>query len=88
VPDRKICWSVQLQLGSQLTEQMFKNSEWMPESNEKMIQEIYDFRTPYGVLGKLIDATPKERISKVALEDKLFETWHHGRCVLIGDGEA
>ncbi|KAF9182483.1 hypothetical protein BGZ51_004710 [Haplosporangium sp. Z 767] len=87
VPGNKICWSVQVQLGTKASvDQMFKNSEWTPESNEKMIQEIYNFRTPYGVLGDLIDATPKERISKVALEDKLFETWHYGRTVLIGDG--
>ncbi|KAG0307293.1 hypothetical protein BGZ98_000633 [Dissophora globulifera] len=85
VPDRKICWSVQLQLNHKTSNQMFKNSEWAPESNEKMIKDIYNFKTPYGVLGDLIDATPKERISRVALEDKLFETWHHGRCVLIGD---
>ncbi|KAF9951588.1 hypothetical protein BGZ65_005858, partial [Modicella reniformis] len=86
VPDRKICWSVQLQLGNKSAEQMFHNSEWTPEANERMIQDIYDFKTPYGILGELIDATPKDRISKVALEDKLFTTWHHGRCVLIGDG--
>ncbi|KAF8940330.1 hypothetical protein BGZ58_006977 [Dissophora ornata] len=86
VPDRKICWSVQLQLGGKSMEEMFKNSEWTPDSDDKMIQEIYDFKTPYGILGDLIDATPKERISKVALEDKMFETWHYGRCVLIGDG--
>lgn len=38
-------------------------------------------------IGDLIDVTPKEQINKVRLEEKIFETWHHGRIVLIGDGE-
>ena len=40
-----------------------------------------------GDLGSLLDATPKENISKVVLEEKVYETWTHGRTVLIGDGE-
>jgi hypothetical protein len=53
-----------------------------------MIQQVRDFRVPFGnnTLGDLIDATPRENISKVFLEDKLFDTWNHGRTVLIGDG--
>lgn len=38
-------------------------------------------------IGDLIDVTPKEQINKVRLEEKIFETWHLGRIVLIGDGE-
>lgn len=37
-------------------------------------------------MGDLIDRTPKELISKVMLEEKLFETWFGGRVVLLGDG--
>lgn len=37
-------------------------------------------------MGDLFDATPTERVSKVYFEDKLFETWNHGRTVVIGDG--
>jgi hypothetical protein len=47
---------------------------------------IRSFKTPYGTLGDLFDATPIERVSKVYFEDQLFETWHHERTVLIGDG--
>jgi len=36
----------------------------------------------------LIDNTPKEVISKVMLEDKMFETWHSDRVVLLGDGKC
>ena len=42
--------------------------------------------TPYGALGDLFDETDIERVSKVYFEDMLFETWNHGRTVLIGDG--
>ncbi|KAF8941151.1 hypothetical protein EDD21DRAFT_363021 [Dissophora ornata] len=36
-------------------------------------------------IGDLINETPKDRISKVTREEKLFETWFNGRVVLIGD---
>ncbi|KAG0010495.1 hypothetical protein BGZ80_001438 [Entomortierella chlamydospora] len=44
------------------------------------------FPCPYGgTLADLIDKTPVDRISKVLLEEKFFETWYHGRTVLLGD---
>ncbi|KAF9318009.1 hypothetical protein BGZ91_005241 [Linnemannia elongata] len=36
-------------------------------------------------MGDLYELTPKDLISKVMLEEKVFKTWHHGRCVLMGD---
>ncbi|KAF9358948.1 hypothetical protein BGX26_000554 [Mortierella sp. AD094] len=75
-------------------EASFRNSEWSPESNTKMIKEIYNFPIKNGsdgnggrlrTLGDLIDATRAELISKVFIEEKLFETWYGGRTVLIGD---
>ncbi|KAF9184284.1 hypothetical protein BGZ50_003800 [Haplosporangium sp. Z 11] len=63
------------------------NSEWDPKSNESMVKEFYNCRTPLGgIIGHIFDATPKNEISKVYIEEKLFKTWHHGRTVLIGDG--
>ena len=38
-----------------------------------------------GEIGDLFDKTPKEAISKIVLEERVFETWKHGRTVLIGD---
>ncbi|KAG0376744.1 hypothetical protein BGX24_007290 [Mortierella sp. AD032] len=68
------------------TEHKFKNSEWGGDSSDPMIKEVRDFPIPLGgLLGDLIDATPRDNISRVSLEDKLFDTWHHGRTVLIGD---
>ncbi|KAI8350677.1 hypothetical protein B0O80DRAFT_457228 [Mortierella sp. GBAus27b] len=86
VPGKKICWGAQIQLDATTPEnRAIMNAEWGPEGNEAMIKEIYNFPTKYGPLGQFIDETPRERISRVYLEEKMFETWYHGRSVLIGD---
>ncbi|KAG0217444.1 hypothetical protein BGX31_000245 [Mortierella sp. GBA43] len=101
LPDNRISFSVKEQLTENLTrEAMFRNSEWTPEANAKMIKDVYNFPIHQGrrrrasecgtassgkVLGDLIEATDPELISKVFLEVKLYETWYHGRTVLIGD---
>lgn len=67
----------------------FRNSEWGPEAAESMAKQVRDFRIPcgeYKTIGNLIDLTPKELMSKVMLEEKLFKTWYGGRTVLLGDG--
>lgn len=56
-----------------------------------MCKEVRNFKLPGGkdgnlTLGDLIDKTPKDRICKVMLEEKVFTTWHGGRTVLLGDG--
>ncbi|KAF9400185.1 hypothetical protein BGX21_004830 [Mortierella sp. AD011] len=67
-------------------EQHFTNSEWEPESVEAMLKVFQDFPCAFGgTMKDIFDATPKELISKVFLEEKLFQTWYHGRSVLIGD---
>ncbi|KAG0357732.1 hypothetical protein BGX24_006148 [Mortierella sp. AD032] len=55
-----------------------------------MCEETRNFRIPLGggktgTMGDLYDATPKEYISKVMLEEKVFDTWYHRRFVLLGD---
>lgn len=75
----------------------FRSSEWGSESAVSMCKEVRDFPiaggaqdAPEGVrtLRTLIDNTPKDLISKVMLEEKVFKTWYHQRTVLIGDGEC
>jgi hypothetical protein len=79
--------TVQLDSSKTSKDVTFKNAEWSPEANESMIKEIRNFPSNFGgVIGDLIDATPRDRISRVYLEEKMFETWYHGRAVLIGDG--
>lgn len=70
----------------------FRNSEWGPEAAEIMCKEVRHFKVPGGkdgqilTIGDLIDRTPKDLISKVMLEEKIFDTWYGGRTVLLGDG--
>ncbi|KAF9171147.1 hypothetical protein BGX20_008060 [Mortierella sp. AD010] len=82
-----VAWSASRQLNSEeFAYEHLKNSEWSPEMFEPLVKEVSDFKTPYGALGSLIEATPKECISRVFLEKKFFETWTYSRTVLIGDG--
>ncbi|KAF9129140.1 hypothetical protein BGW39_004447, partial [Mortierella sp. 14UC] len=81
VPGNKLCWNVVVQLELSLEEA----EDWNPDSNQRLLERIWYFKTPYGTLGTIFDATPMERISKVFFEDKLFQTWNHARVVLIGD---
>jgi hypothetical protein len=66
-------------------------SGWGPEAAQTMIDETRDFPIELSdgkkrKLGDLYDLTPKDLISKVSLEEKVFATWHSGRMVLLGDG--
>ncbi|KAF9123043.1 hypothetical protein BGX30_001639 [Mortierella sp. GBA39] len=91
IPENRICWSVKLQLLTveEATQHKFRNSEWGSDTSDPMIKEVRDFQIPMGgTMGDLIDSSPRDTISRVFLEDKLFETWNHGRTVLIGDGLA
>ncbi|KAI7831308.1 hypothetical protein BC939DRAFT_525334 [Gamsiella multidivaricata] len=87
VPNNQICWGVGVQLTQEQAKgQHFRNSEWGPEANEAMMKEFQDLPCPWGgKMGDIFDATPKNLISKVYLEEKMFKTWHYGRTVLLGD---
>ncbi|KAF9924891.1 hypothetical protein FBU30_005234 [Linnemannia zychae] len=86
VPGNKICWTVVIQIGiSELADDQFRSSDWVPQQNQQFLDSIRHFKTPYGTMGDLFDVTPIERVSKVYFEDMLFETWNYGRTVLIGD---
>ncbi|KAG0219279.1 hypothetical protein BGX33_003826 [Mortierella sp. NVP41] len=88
IPKNRICWSVMAQVKneSEASQLRANNTEWGPEAAESMIKEVHEFPIKLGgVLGEIIDATPSDSVSKVMLEEKLFEQWSHGRAVLIGD---
>ncbi|OAQ29373.1 FAD/NAD(P)-binding domain-containing protein [Linnemannia elongata AG-77] len=86
IPGNKICWNVVVQLGvTSVADEQFDCSDWVPQQNKAMMDSIRHFKTPYGTMGDLFDVTPIENVSKVYFEDKLFQTWNHGRTVLIGD---
>ncbi|KAG0248799.1 hypothetical protein BG011_009910 [Mortierella polycephala] len=88
VPNNRVCWRVDVQVGTSAFEEndSFRNSEYGPESSLMIPTEWRDFKLPIdGTMGDLIDATPKDSVSKVMLEEKVFTTWYGARTVLIGD---
>ncbi|KAG0051526.1 hypothetical protein BGZ83_003606 [Gryganskiella cystojenkinii] len=88
ITENRICWAVisKSPRAAKTEEEKRPNSEWSPENCDEMIRQVKDFRVPCGgTLGGLIDNTPKENISRVFLEDRLYETWNYGHTVLIGD---
>ncbi|KAG0349964.1 hypothetical protein BG005_010504 [Podila minutissima] len=62
-------------------------TEWGPDASMEMADFVRHQPSPFKglLLGDIIDQTPKELISKVMLEEKCFESWYHGRVVLLGD---
>ncbi|KAF9899082.1 hypothetical protein BX616_003293 [Lobosporangium transversale] len=87
------CWAVTQYLDSESSKSHdnFRNSEWGPEAANVMCQEVQDLPVPGGksnnmTIGDLIDNTPF--VSKVMLEEKVFDTWYSGRTVLIGDASG
>ncbi|KAG0237082.1 hypothetical protein BGX31_003718 [Mortierella sp. GBA43] len=52
------------------------------------LDESRGLKLPFNkTLGDLVDATAKEHVAQAIMTDQqtLFETWYHGRTVLIGD---
>ncbi|KAF9342269.1 hypothetical protein BGX26_007928, partial [Mortierella sp. AD094] len=86
--DNQICWGVILQIESTVASKdpTLRNSDWGSEGDEGIMHSAFDKVTPIGgTVRDLYNISPKEEISKVFLEDKMFKTWYHGRTVLIGD---
>ncbi|KAF9922480.1 hypothetical protein FBU30_007369 [Linnemannia zychae] len=89
---KTICWTCILYLNETTSKEHdeFRNSEWGPEAAAAMCEQIKDFPIISGgdqklTLEYLIERTPKDLISKVMLEEKVFKTWSSGRTVLLGD---
>ncbi|KAG0371468.1 hypothetical protein BGX24_001625 [Mortierella sp. AD032] len=95
-PAGTLCWMVMHHLSKVTSkaalEQRFRNTdnaEWGGFQAQAMCDETRTFRIPTQdgkkTLGELYDMTPKDLISMVMLEEKVFQTWHSGRFVLLGD---
>ncbi|KAF8946746.1 hypothetical protein BGZ47_011490 [Haplosporangium gracile] len=89
---RSVCFIVTqfLDMESSKDNDAFRNSEWGPEAAQTMCEQVRDFPIISGsekgvTMGDLFDWTPKDLISKVMLEEKVFDTWFDCRTVLIGD---
>ncbi|KAG0219011.1 hypothetical protein BGX33_005052 [Mortierella sp. NVP41] len=86
VPGNRMCWTAVIQVPPG-KEGAFESVEWKSGSMDSTIAEMSHFKFPFGgTSGDIFNATPKELISKDHLEEKLFETWTHGRVALVGDG--
>ncbi|KAF9429956.1 hypothetical protein BGZ76_001043, partial [Entomortierella beljakovae] len=89
LPNNQISWGLgtqQLSSDDELKDMQFRSSGWGEDSSESAIKPYRDHPSPVGgTMGDLFDATPKDLISKVYTEEKIFNTWHHGRTALIGD---
>ncbi|KAF9435168.1 hypothetical protein BGZ76_006773 [Entomortierella beljakovae] len=85
--NNRIAWGLGTQIPREESKKLqSRSTEWSVGSGESSIKPFRDFASPIGgTMGEIFDATPKELISKIYLEEKLFKTWHHGRTVLIGD---
>ncbi|KAF9997916.1 hypothetical protein BGZ80_002204 [Entomortierella chlamydospora] len=67
-------------------EKDFLFTDWKPTAADELCEMVRHYKCPFGgTVGDLMDRTPKDRLSKVFLEDKYFSTWYHKRTVLMGD---
>ncbi|KAG0087316.1 hypothetical protein BGZ92_007432 [Podila epicladia] len=88
-----LCWMVINFLDKEAAKinDSFRTSEWGPEAAEALAREVRMFKVPGGKDGKVlslgdyIDKTPRGLMSKVMLEEIVFDTWYGGRTVLLGD---
>ncbi|KAF9168675.1 hypothetical protein DFQ26_002575 [Actinomortierella ambigua] len=60
-------------------EASFRCSDWDTESIDDLKKYLND--APAYIIG-----THTKVISRIMVEDKFYETWYHGRTVLVGDG--
>lgn len=89
--DNRVCWRFDYQSNSMTPEEIdaWKNSDYLAFPKESIDPEYRKYELAImGTLGHMFDATPKERLSKVVLEENVPQTWYHKRTVLIGDGKA
>ncbi|KAI7832730.1 hypothetical protein BC939DRAFT_4619 [Gamsiella multidivaricata] len=86
--ENRLGWQIcgQMDKPEEYDEKDFRFSDWKPTAADELCEMVRHYKNPYGgTVGDLIDRTPKERLSKVMLEDKYFSTWFHKRTVLMGD---
>ncbi|KAG0330505.1 hypothetical protein BG004_002099, partial [Podila humilis] len=92
-PQNTVCWMMVhfMDKESYKRNDSFRTTEWGPESADALAREVRDFRVLGGrdgvelTLGDYLDKTPLRHLSKVVLEEIVFEKWYHKRAVLIGD---
>ncbi|KAF9172165.1 hypothetical protein BGX20_006209 [Mortierella sp. AD010] len=87
-PDNRIGWQIcgKMENPEDHDQQNFRFSDWGPVAADELCDQVRHYQCPFGgTLGDLMARTSPERLSKVMLEEKYFQTWWHMRTVLIGD---
>ncbi|KAI1314575.1 hypothetical protein EDD11_002004 [Mortierella claussenii] len=86
--ENRLGWHICVRLDKpeEHNEKDFRFSDWKPAVADELCDLVRHYKSPFGgTVGDMIDRTPKDRLSKVMLEDKYFSTWYHKRTVLMGD---
>ncbi|KAF8933054.1 hypothetical protein BGZ47_011060 [Haplosporangium gracile] len=93
--EQTVAYTVSLFLDEEASKQndAFRNSEWGPEAALAMCEQVKDFADINGdgeedrnmTLADLLKWSSEDQISKVMLEEKVFQTWYDCRAVLIGE---
>ncbi|KAF9551629.1 hypothetical protein EC957_006522 [Mortierella hygrophila] len=92
VVGNRYCWLVTrtLEKSTLIHSNNSKESEWGPDATDEMSKAVRHLKGPdeggQGTVGDLVDATDRQLISKVMLEERIFRTWYGGRTILLGDG--
>jgi len=98
LPNNRIAYIIQEQLDSKAPKDIaaIRQERLSSEAKEKLFKDVYNFpikpddneevrQGNQPTLGDLLDATEPGLAATILLEEKMFETWYHGRTVLIGD---
>ncbi|KAG0019166.1 hypothetical protein BGZ80_006215 [Entomortierella chlamydospora] len=92
LPNNKICWIVIEHLQDEMSRTAIEaNVEWGPGAADAMIEKVRDFPIPSGAegmnltLADLIDETPRELISRVPLEGKMYPSGSQGANTAVQD---
>ncbi|KAG0093524.1 hypothetical protein BGZ93_009963 [Podila epicladia] len=86
ISNNRVGWMVTRDIRKQRLDRKrsYHSSEWGPEAALEMCNKVRHFPTPYrGTIGDMIDQTPQELISKVALEDKMLPFGGQGANMAI-----
>ncbi|KAK3821246.1 MAG: hypothetical protein J3Q66DRAFT_438136 [Benniella sp.] len=86
--ENRIGWQIcgKMENPEEHDQQNFRFSDWGPVAADELCDQVRHYKCPFGgTLGDLMNRTSKERLSKVMLEEKYFQTWWHMRTVLVGD---
>jgi len=90
IAGKRVCWIVVLQQTSLSPAEAtrLRDSEWSTIVSDETHDVVKNLRVPgCRTVGDLIVSTPDGEVCRAFIEDKLYETWYHGRTVLIGDGK-